>query len=110
LFFFHFPTNSPTPSKVHHIAPAQFPIKVKSPTGTGLNSLTPLYALDRSMDEMALVPPRAKKEVCERRRVVRDRSGMESVGRIEVRLVERMCKRRKRGMLGVRDWVVARTV
>lgn len=45
---------------VHQIGPAQLLTNVKTPTATTLYPLTPLYAFDRSTDEMALVPPKAK--------------------------------------------------
>lgn len=42
---------------VQKIGPAQLLTKVSTPTATKLKSLMPLYALDKSTDEMALVPP-----------------------------------------------------
>lgn len=41
---------------------AQLLIKVSTPTAMMLKSLMPLYALDRSTEEIALEPPEAKKD------------------------------------------------
>ena len=46
----------------HQIGPAQLSMNVNMPTATTLYPLTPLYALERSIEEMALDPPNAKKE------------------------------------------------
>lgn len=51
-------------AEVHHKGPAQLPQKVKMPTATTLYPSIPLYALERSMEEMALDPPNAKNEAC----------------------------------------------
>lgn len=63
-------------AKVQYIGAAQLLIKVRTPTATTLKPLTPLYALDRSMEEMAFEPPKAKKDMNERRRdaVLRSRT------------------------------------
>ncbi len=55
--------NNNTVAEVHHKGPAQFTQKVKNPTAPTLYPLTPLYAFDSSMDEIALEPPSAKNEV-----------------------------------------------
>lgn len=48
----------------HQMGPAQLPMNVKIPTAATLYPLTPLYALERSIEEMAFDPPKAKKEAC----------------------------------------------
>jgi hypothetical protein len=49
-------------AEVHHIGPDQLLAKVRIPTATTLKPLMPLYALDRSMEDMEFDPPNAKKE------------------------------------------------
>lgn len=48
--------------EVHHKGPAQFPQKVSTATVVTSYLATPLYELERSMDEMALDPPKTKNE------------------------------------------------
>ena len=43
------------------MGPAQLPTNVKVPTAVTLYPLIPLYAFDRSIEEIALEPPKAKK-------------------------------------------------
>jgi hypothetical protein len=38
-------------------------MKVRMPTAMTLYPLTPLYALDKSIDDMAFEPPNAKKDI-----------------------------------------------
>lgn len=49
-------------AEVHHKGPAQFPQKVSIATVVTLYWSTPLYELERSMDDMALDPPKMKNE------------------------------------------------
>lgn len=46
----------------HQTGPDQLLMNVKTPTANTLYPLTPLYALDRSTEEIAFVPPNAKKD------------------------------------------------
>lgn len=67
---FLFLTSSTLVAEAQYIGPAQLLIKVSRPTVKTSKSRTPLYADDRSTDEMALVPPKAKKDVYWNRREV----------------------------------------
>lgn len=49
---------------VQKIGPAQLLTKVRIPTAKKLKPLIPLYALERSTEEMAFEPPKAKNVVC----------------------------------------------
>lgn len=55
---------------VQNTGPAQLEMNVRIPTARTLYPLTPLYALDRSMEEMAFEPPKAKKDACCRSKLV----------------------------------------
>lgn len=48
----------------HHIAPAQLVANVNMPTAATLYPPTPLYAFERSIEDMAFDPPKAKKAQC----------------------------------------------
>jgi hypothetical protein len=48
---------------VQKIGPAQLLTKVRKPTAKKLKPLIPLYALERSTEEMAFEPPKAKNVV-----------------------------------------------
>src|ERR1700710_2879893 len=50
------------PPRHHQIGPAQLLRKRRTPTATTLYPLTPLYALLRSIELIALLPPSAKNE------------------------------------------------
>ena len=56
---------------VQKIGPAQLLTKVRIPTAKKLKPLIPLYALERSTEEMAFEPPVWKNEVYARSKVVR---------------------------------------
>lgn len=49
---------------VQYTGPAQLEINVRIPTARTLYPLTPLYALDRSIEDIAFEPPKAKKDAC----------------------------------------------
>lgn len=87
---------------------AQLPTNVRTPTAKTLNSRTPLYALDKSTLEIALVPPRAKKEAyCNNREVVVN-SGRERL--CAARKRNNTSNSRKSGTLVARDCVMASSV
>lgn len=54
-------------AEVQKMGPDQLLMRVRNPTAMTLKELMPLYALERSMEEMALEPPKAKKVACWRR-------------------------------------------
>ena len=92
----------------HHIGPAQLLTKVKIPTATTLKVSTPLYALERSTEEMALDPPNAKNDAYWRTRVVIASSVVDNSK--ELSMLRRSSKIRKRGMLVTRDCVISASV
>ena len=53
---------SNTVADVHHRGPAQLEQNVITPTAATLYPLMPLYALERSTEDIALDPPNAKNE------------------------------------------------
>jgi hypothetical protein len=81
---------------------------VSAPTATTLKPLMPLYALERSTEEIALEPPKAKKDAYWRRMEEVVISAMERV--VDWRVWRMRVERRKRGMFVARDWVIARRV
>lgn len=88
--------------------PAQLLTRIRNPTATTLKPPMPLYALDRSTDEMALEPPKAKKDVyCSKMEVMVISSTDKSV---RCRHWSIMVESRKTGMLVARDWVMANKV
>lgn len=95
-------------AKVQYTAPAQLPTKVRMPTATTLKSEMPLYALDRSTDEMEFVPPKAKNVANWSRSVVVDSSsGVRGWELMNLKMTSRM---RNRGTLVARDCVMAKRV
>lgn len=90
------------------MGPAQLLMRVSAPTAKTLKPLMPLYALERSTEEIALEPPKAKKVVYWRTMEVAVISAMERV--VDWRVWRMMLERRKRGMFVARDWVIARRV
>lgn len=95
-------------AEVQKMGPAQLEMRVRKPTATTLNDEIPLYAEDRSTEEMAFEPPKAKKlaywsRIEEMVIWTVDRSR-------DCRQWWRMMERRKRGMFVARDWVMARRV
>lgn len=58
-------------AEVQNTGPTQLLTNVRIPTARTLYPATPLYALERSIEEMALEPPKVKNDVyCKSRDVV----------------------------------------
>lgn len=90
------------------MGPAQLLTRVKNPTAKKLYPLMPLYALERSTEEMAFEPPKAKKEACCSRMVVVVISGMERS--VDCRKRKMTSESRKMGILVARDCVMPKIV
>ena len=99
---------SSTVADVHHKGPAQFEQKVRMPTAITLYPLMPLYALERSIEDIALDPPNAKNEAYCNRIEVNVISDVERC----IDRIARNCssKRRKMGILVTRDSVIRKSV
>jgi len=99
---------SSTVADVHHKGPAQLEQKVRMPTAITLYPLMPLYALDRSTEDIALDPPNAKNEAYWNRTEV-------NVISYDERCIDRIAwnsssNRRKMGIFVTRDWVIRKSV
>ena len=93
---------------VHHKGPAQFPQKVSTATVVTSYLSTPLYELERSMDEMALDPPKTKNEAYWNIKQVRVVSITERLQ--EPRRRRSTSKSKKIGIFVIRDWVIRKSV
>lgn len=99
---------SSTVADVHHKGPAQLEQKVRMPTAITLYPFMPLYALDRSTEDIALDPPNAKNEAYWNRTEVNVISDVERcIDRIAWNCIS---KKRKRGILVTRDSVIRKSV
>lgn len=83
-------------------------MKVRMPTVTTSKFRTPLYALERSTEEIAFVPPRAKKDMYCRRR--EDVVSSVRVSDCAERNLKTTSKSRNSGTLVARLCVMARSV
>ena len=92
-----------TVADVHHKGPAQLLQKVNIPTANTLYPAIPLYALERSIEEIALEPPKAKKDTYWKSRDVKVKSRLES--RRSPSAWYCTSSIRKSGMLVALDWV-----
>lgn len=106
--FLCFCRSSKLVAEVQYMGPAQLLTSVRKPTATTLKPLMPLYALERSTEEMALEPPKAKKDVYWSRMEMVLISMTESS--TDSRVDRIMLKTRNRGILTALDWVMARSV
>lgn len=103
-----FSARSNTVADVHHNGPAQLEQKVRMPTAITLYPLMPLYALERSTEDIALDPPNAKNEAYWNRIEVNVISYAEScIDRIAWNCSS---NRRKMGILVTRDSVIRKSV
>lgn len=95
-------------AEVQYIGPAQLLMKVRMPTAATLNPAMPLYALDKSTEEIALEPPAAKKVAYWN---ITDEVVISAIAmRLASIRLYTTCERRKIGTLAARDCVIARMV